>query len=163
MAATPIPYDYGGNVVVQPTTVYVNGDTAGTPQQYAAQASQIVDTGQAAQPAANTKWLPLGVFNVVSGDATSSDDVFQLAVDQKGIVRGNYHNLKSDEVVPINGSVDQKSQRAAWAIGGDKAPVYEAGIGNLTKDTTPILVHLDGGETHQLTLVRMQEPAGGDN
>lgn len=153
-----MPYDYGGNVVVQPSTVYVNGDTAGTPQEYSAQAGQIASAGQADQPASDSKWLPLGVFAVVDGNATSSDDVFQLAVNPQGTIRGNYQNVKSNDVESISGSVDKQSQRAAWTIGEDTTPVYEAGIANMTKDSVPILVHLDGGETHQLTLIRLQDP-----
>ena len=59
---------------------------------------------------------------------------------------------------PLSGSVDKKSQRAAWTIGGDKTPVYEAGIANLTKDATPILIHLGDGQSRQMTLVRLQQP-----
>ncbi|MBX7166170.1 MAG: hypothetical protein K1X74_07455 [Pirellulales bacterium] len=160
LAAQPVPYDYGGNVVIQNDAVYVNGDAAGTPEEYASQATQIAGAGQAAEPPADSKWLPLGVFAVAEGDATSSDDVFQLAINPQGIIRGNYHNLKTDECVPISGSVDQKSQRAAWTIGGDQAPVYETGIANLTKDTASLLVHLADGTSNQLTLIRLQQPAG---
>ena len=159
LAAEPIPYDYGGNVVAQTNTVYVNGDAAGTPQEYANQASQLASTGQAAQPAQDTKWLPLGVFAMVEGNQTSSDYIFQLAVDQQGIIRGNYHNTQTDKVESISGSADKTTQRAAWTIGGHKAPVYEAGIGNLTKDETPILVHLDDGQLRQVALIRLPEPA----
>jgi hypothetical protein len=55
--------------------------------------------------------------------------------------------------------VDKSSQRAAWTIGSDKTPVYEAGIANLTKNSAPILVQLGGGQSHQMTLVRLQPPA----
>ena len=51
-----------------------------------------------AKPAADSKWLPLGVFAVVEGDATSSDDIFQLAVNPQGIVRGNYNNVRTNQV-----------------------------------------------------------------
>ncbi len=158
LSAQPVPYDYGGNVVVQPTSVYVNGDTTGTPQQYSDQASQIAATGESTQPATDSKWLPLGVFALVEGDATTSDDIFQLAVNPQGIIRGNYHNLRSDQVETITGSVDKTTQRAAWTIGGDQIPVYEAGIANLTKDTTPILVHTGNGQSRQVTLIRMEQP-----
>ena len=80
----PASYDYGGNVVVQPDSVYVNGDAVGTPQQYAAQATQIAGTGTA-EPDQASKWLPLGVFAVVEGDSTDSNDIFQLAVNPDGI------------------------------------------------------------------------------
>ena len=161
LAAQPVAYDYGGNVVAQPEAMYVNGDAAGTPQEYADQATQLAAAGQSATPADDTKWLPLGVFAICSGDETSSNDIFQLAVDKQGVIRGNYHNLKSDDMEPINGSVDKKTQRAAWTIGSDQAPVYEAGIANLTKDATPILVHNADGQSTQMTLIRLQEPPAG--
>jgi hypothetical protein len=155
----PVPYDYGGNIVVQPTSVYVNGDSAGTPQQYSDQAIQIAAAGQSTQPAQDSKWLPLGVFALVEGDATTSDDVFQIAVNPQGIIRGNYHNVAASQVDSISGSVDKATQRAAWTIGSDQIPVYEAGVANLTKDTTPILVHTGNGQSRQVTLVRLEQSA----
>jgi len=159
MAAQPVAFDYGGNVVVQNEAVYVNGEAAGTPQQYAAQASQIANAGQTAPPAQDTKWLPLGIFAVVEGNQTNSNDVFQLAVDQQGVIRGNYHNTANNQVEPMAGSVDEQTQRAAWRIGSDQFPVYEAGIANLTKDETPILIHTQDGQTRQLSLIRLPQPA----
>ncbi len=61
-------------------------------------------------------------------------------------------------MMAIAGALDRKSQRVAWTIGEDQLPVYEAGIGNLTKDATPILVHLPNGQPHQMTLIRLAEP-----
>jgi len=55
--------------------------------------------------------------------------------------------------------VDKKTQRAAWTIGGDQLPVYEAGVANLTKDATPLLVHLDNGQSRQVSFIRMEQPA----
>lgn len=159
MGAQPVSYDYGGNVVVQSETVYVNGTAAGTPQEYADQASQLASTGRSAEPAETSKWLPLGVFALVEGDATSSDDLFQLAVNPQGVIRGNYHNLRDDQMEPISGSVDLKTQRAAWTIGKDEVPVYESGIANLTKDATPILVHMGEGQSQQVNLIRVEQPA----
>lgn len=159
MAAQPVPYDYGGNVVVQSDAVYVNGDPAGTTQEYADQAGQLAASGRAAEPADTSKWLPLGVFALVEGDATTSDDIFQLAVNPQGVIRGNYHNTQSDQVEPISGSVDKKTQRAAWTIGKDEVPIYDSGVGNLTKDATPILVHLGDGQTRQVNLIRLEQPA----
>jgi hypothetical protein len=158
LAASAMPYDYGGNVVAQSNAVYVNGDAAGTPQEYANQASQLASTGQSAQPDQDSKWLPLGVFAVVEGDQTTSDDIFQLAVNPQGIIRGNYHNVRSDQVETLSGSVDKTTQRAAWTIGTDQTPVYEAGIANLTKDATPLLVHTGDGQMRQISLIRLQQP-----
>lgn len=159
MDAQPVPYDYGGNVVVQGDSVYVNGDTTGTTQEYADQSSQLAAAGRTVEPAENSKWLPLGVFALVEGDATNSDDVFQITVNPQGIIRGNYHQVSSDQVVKIVGSVDTKTQRASWTIGDDETPVYDAGIANLTKDATPILIHLKDGQTRQMNLVRLEQPA----
>jgi hypothetical protein len=158
LAAVPVPYDYGSNVVVQSNAVYVNGDGAGTPQDYADQASQIAGTGQPASSDDNTKWLPLGVFAIVQGEQTSSNDTFQLAVNAQGVIGGNYHNLQSNDLETLSGSVDKSTQRAAWRIGMDHYPVYEAGIANLTKDATPLLVHTGDGPPHQLSLIRLPPP-----
>ncbi|MBX9653706.1 hypothetical protein K2Y11_08830 [bacterium] len=158
LAAQPNAYDYGSNVVAQPTNVYVNGDSAGTPQEYTQQASQVASAG-AADPSPDSKWLPLGIFAVCATGATTSDDTFQLAVNPDGIIRGNYHNKRNDQVLPITGSVDKNSQKAAWTIGSDKNPVYEAGISNLTKDETTMLVLPGDGTTTQMTLIRLPEPA----
>jgi hypothetical protein len=159
MDAQPVPYDYGGNVVMQGNSVYVNGDATGTAQEYADQSSQLAAAGRTAEPDENSKWLPLGVFALVEGDATNSDDVFQIAVNPQGIIRGNYHQVSSDQVVKIVGSVDKKTQRASWTIGDDETPVYDAGIANLTKDETPILIHLQDGQSRQMNLVRLEQPA----
>jgi hypothetical protein len=157
MAQQPAAYDYGGNVVAQPNAVYVNGDNVGTPQQYADQASGIAASGSA-QPDPNTQWQPLGVFAMVDSGQTSSDDIFQLAVNSQGMLRGNYHYLKDNSVTPLAGAVDPKTQRAAWTIGGDKAPVYEAGIANLTRDQTSMLVHTPDGQQQQFNLIRLPDP-----
>jgi hypothetical protein len=158
MNAQPAPYDYGSNVVVQPGAVYVNGDQVGTPQQFEDQAKQLAAAGQA-QPDAAAQWLPLGVFAVVDANGTGSDHIFQIAVNPQGIIRGNFHDRQKNQVEPISGSVDKNTQRAAWTIGSDQTPVYDAGIANLTTDSTTILVHTGGGQSHQVTLARLQPPA----
>ena len=158
LATSPMSYDYGSNVVAQSNNVYVNGDSAGTPQEYSDQASQLAATGQSGPADDDGKWLPLGVFAIVEGDQTSSNDTFQLAVNSKGVLRGNYHNISSNDVENLSGSVDKTTQRAAWTIGSDKYPVYDAGIANLTKDATPLLVHTAPGQSRQMSLIRLAQP-----
>jgi hypothetical protein len=157
MPAQPATYDYGANVVAQPSGVYVNGEPAGSPQEYAAQAGQIAAAG-AAQPDPNAVWQPLGVFAMVADPQAQPTDLFQLAVNAQGQIRGNYHNVQSNETTPLSGSVDAKTQRAAWTIGGDQLPVYEAGIANLTQDQTAMLLHTPDGQQKQFTLVRLPDP-----
>lgn len=159
-AQTPMYYDYGTSVVYQGDQVYVNGDDVGSSYDYAQQANTIASTGRDADAPKDGKWTSLGVFALVSGQETSSDNTFQLAINQDGVIRGTYYNAPYDTAETVYGSVDQKSQRAAWTIGDDKAPVYEAGLANLTKDETTILVHDENGDSRQQSLVRIQQPGG---
>ena len=78
---------------------------------------------------------------------------------RRRIIRGNYYNALSDANLPVYGSVDQRTQRAAWTIGDRKEPAFEAGIANLTKSETTMLVHLGKGRTQQWTLVRIAASA----
>ena len=83
-----------------------------------------------------------------------------MAINKQGVIRGNYYNALTDSTTPIYGSADKTSQRAAWTVGDKKTPVYEAGIANLTKDETTMLVHFGEGKSQQLTLVRVEKPEG---
>ena len=138
--------------------MYVNGEAVGTTEQYAEQATAIADAGQQAKPPEDEKWQSLGVFAMAQGDETTSYNLFQLAINKDGVIRGNYYNTLTDTPKPVYGSVDQKTQRAAWTVGDRKAPVYEAGIANLTRDETTMLVHFGKDRTQQMTLVRIEAP-----
>ena len=156
--ATPIYYDYGTNVVYEGDNVYINGTDAGTAEQYSEQAANIAAQGTAANPGEAEKWQPLGVFALVQGDETTSNTIFQLAADQNGIIRGNYFDALTDATTPVKGAIDKKTQRAAWTIGDQKNTVFETGVFNLTKDKTPVLVHVGKDRTEQWLLVRLTKP-----
>jgi hypothetical protein len=64
----------------------------------------------------------------------------------------------SDSTLPVFGSVDKKTQRAAWTVGDRKETVYETGVGNLTEAETTMLVHFGKDRTQQWTLIRLEEP-----
>jgi uncharacterized protein (TIGR03000 family) len=155
--AAPIYYDYGNTVVYQNNDVYDNGANVGTAQEYEQQAATIAQQGQQAQPPPDDKWQPLGVFALVQGEDKSSNTMFQLAINPQGIIRGNYYDGLMDSTSTVYGSVDKKTQRAAWTIGDKKTPIFEAGIFNLTKDETPVLVHFGKDKTQQWLLVRVQQ------
>ena len=157
--AEPVYYDYGTNVVYEGDTVYVNGDSVGTQTQYAEQAITLADTGKQAEASKEEEWLPLGVFAMVQGEGANSNDLFQLAVNKAGTIRGNYYNALADTTLPVYGSVDKKTQRAAWTVGDRKEPIYEVGVANLTKSETTMLVHFGKDRTQQWTLVRVEQPA----
>jgi hypothetical protein len=61
----------------------------------------------------------------------------------------------------VEGSVDPKSQRAAWRIGDTTEVVMEAGLYNLTQDEAPLLIHFGKERTERYLLVRLEQPPGG--
>jgi hypothetical protein len=158
----PYTYDYGDNITYQDGSVYYGDQVYATEAQYADQASQIAAAGEQAQPAPDEKWQALGVFAMVQGDETTSNDIFQLAINKDGVLRGNYYNAVADAVTPVTGSLDKKSQRVAWTIGDKKYPVYEAGLFNLSKEETTMLVHVDKDNTQQYKLFRIEQPQEGN-
>ena len=156
---SPVYYNYGDNVTYQDNNVYYGDQVYSTQEVYAQEATQIADGGRQAKPAEDEKWQALGVFAMVKGDETTSNDIFQLALNKDGVLRGNYYNATSDSTQPLYGSLDKKTQRIAWSIGDKKDPVYETGLYNLTQDETTMLVHFGKGRTQQWTLVRIDQSA----
>jgi hypothetical protein len=158
--AQPMYYDYGNNVTYQDNSVYVNGQPAGTSQQYYEQASTIASAGGATADApADGDWLPLGVFALSKSDATKSDVTIQLAINKQGIIRGNSTDTVTNTNKVIQGSVDKQTQKVAFTVGDNSKEVVETGLYNLTKDEAPCLIHFDQDRTEQWLLVRLQKPS----
>src|SRR5262245_9163234 len=157
-ASDPTDYDYGSTVVYQNNNVYVNGQDVGTAQQYAEQATAFATEGQNADAPPTDDWKALGVYALVQGDQKTSNDIFQLAINKAGIIRGNYYDAVMDTTTQVYGSVDKQTQRAAWTIGKKKDRVFEAGIYNLTQPQCPCLLHLGSQQTDQMLLVRIEQP-----
>jgi hypothetical protein len=156
--AEPVVYDYGSNVVYEDNRVFYNGEPVATAEEYATQASDIAAAGQAAKPAESDEWQSLGVFAMVQGDEKEANNIFQIAINKDGVIRGNYYNGLTDLTVPISGSVDKNTRRAAWIVGDKKDTVYETGVANLTQPETSMLVHVGKDRTQQWTLVRLEPP-----
>lgn len=156
--AQPVVYDYGSDLVYEDNRVYYNGEPVATAEEYATQAYDIAASGQVAKPAEQDEWQALGVFAMVQGDEKDANNVFQLAINKDGVIRGNYYNGLTDTTLPVSGSVDRKTQRAAWVVGEKKGTVYETGVGNLSQPETSMLVHFDKDRTQQWTLVRLEAP-----
>jgi hypothetical protein len=157
-AATPIVYDYGNTVVYTDNSVYYNAEPVATAEEYATQAADLAMAGQAARPADTDEWQSLGVFAMLQGDEKDATNLFQIALNKDGVIRGNYYNTLTDSSVPIYGSVDRRTQRAAWIVGEKKDTVYETGVGNLMEPETSMLVHIGKDQTQQWTLVRLEPP-----
>lgn len=157
LPAVPITYDYGTTVVYQNDVVYVNGDQLATADAYAIQAATIADLGREAKPPADDEWQPLGVFGLVQGEETIANNLFELAVNKAGTIRGNYYDALADNNLPVYGSVDRTTQRAAWSVGDKKEVVYEAGLYNLTQPQCTVLIHYGKEKTRQMILVRLEQ------
>jgi len=158
LGAVPIPYNYGTTVVYSGDTVLVNGTSAGTPAEYYQQASNIASVGNDAKLTKEDEWQVLGLYALTKDKEKDATNMLQLAINKDGIVRGNFYNSVSDTTLPVNGSVDKKTQRVAWTVGDNKKTVYEAGIQNLTQEQATCLVHYSDKRTDQLILSRLKEP-----
>jgi hypothetical protein len=159
-ATEPVYYSYGDNVYYQDGSVYYGEQAVATAEQYAAEADAIAASIPNTRPA-EKDWMPLGVFAMTAdGEPTGADPTLflQLAVSKQGIVSGTLQNTATKSVQSIEGMVDNQSQRTAWTASGKTRPVMETGIANLTKDTSPALIHFPDGTTQQWLLVRMEQP-----
>jgi hypothetical protein len=160
-AEEPAYYDYGESVVYSGDTVVLNGETEVPAAEYAQQAITLADAGKASkQEPKPDDFQLLGVFAMVREGDERSTNIFQLGVSKDGLIRGNYYNALTDTTEPVFGSVDKNTQRAAWTVGDRKSPVYEAGLANLTRDKTTMLVHTGKDSRQQFLLIRIPQPEG---
>ncbi len=155
----PVSYSYGANVYYEGDTVYYGENAVASADEYAQQAQAIAASAPQVDDAVD--WMPLGVFAVTQDGQKSGPPptlFLQLAVNKQGIIAGTFQNTATEKSEPIEGMIDQKSQRSAWSIAGKQWPIMETGISNLTQDTTPVLLHFEDGQTQQWLLVRLEEP-----
>lgn len=155
----PAYYNYGSSVYYEDNSVYYGDQVVATADEYYEQATSIAE----AVPEVNdeeAEWLPLGVFALTQPDTETSDRVLQLAVSKEGVIAGTVYNETSDSTHPVEGTVDKKTQRAAWRITDGTNPdlVMETGIYNLTKDETDALLHFGNDQTQNIFMVRLPEP-----
>jgi hypothetical protein len=141
--------------------VVINGRSVGTAEQFSQQADELAETGTAAAASPDDKWLPLGVFALVRNEHQHPQLIMQLAVNQQGILRGNYTDEVTDSTLPVHGAIDRRSQRAAWTVGDNKYSVMEAGLNNLTQSEAPALIHKNG-TTQKWLLVRLSQASQAD-
>lgn len=167
---SPAYYDYGNNITYQDDNVYYGSQPLEPASTYYQQAQSLAVSAPPAPPpakaqtektqgqASTSQWRPFGVFALTTGDQGEGSQLFQLAVDKKGTIRGNYYNALTDETKQVSGAVDKKNMRACWTITGNKNIVYDTGVGNLLKGASPILVHYSKSNTRQCMLIRLKNP-----
>ncbi len=160
----PVYYAYGsgGNVYYENNTVYVDGQAAGTPEQYAQQAMDYVAAAPAPEQVPEEDWLPLGVFALTGEELADSNAMIELAISKEGVIAGTYYNDATGTSRPLKGTFDSKNQRAAvgFADGNNADLVLETGIYNLTQDEAPALLHHGTEESSSVLLVRLPPPEG---
>jgi hypothetical protein len=158
---TPISYNYGVNVTPEGGNVLVDGQNVGTTEEFSQQAADLAEAGSEADTSAS-EWAPLGVFAMVRNERQHPQLIVQMAIDQQGILRGNFTDEAKDQTLPIHGAVDKQTQRAAWTVGGNKQTVMEAGLMDLTESEAPALIHKNGKTDHWI-LVRLEQPSQDGN
>ena len=159
----PIYYTYGsgGSVYYEENVVYVNGEQYASAGDYYQQTTTLAQSApqMTDEQAQEVEWLPLGVFALTTEGVNASNMYLQLAVSKEGIIGGTFYNETTGAVHPVEGMVDQKTQRAAWKAADGTNPdlVMECGIYNLTQDQTDVLVHFGPDETQTWVMVRLDE------
>jgi hypothetical protein len=105
------------------------------------------------------EWLPLGVFALTSEGVNASSMYLQLALSKNRIISGTFYNESTGATHPVEGMVDEPTQRAVWkaADGTNADLVMETGVYNLTQDQAEVLVHFGPEQTQTVLLVRLDE------
>ena len=109
------------------------------------------------------QWMALGVFAVgrENEDNASPRYFLQLAVSKDSYIAGTCFDSVNNQTVPITGSVDKASKRAAWKMADNNDVVMETGIFNLTQDSVPAMIHFGKDKSETRLLVRMEKPPEG--
>ena len=134
-----------------------------TTDEYAAQAQTIASSVPEVAPS-DVEWMPLGVFALSDNDGSAEDSTLfiNLAISKQGIIAGTFQNTATGKSFEVEGTIDQKTQRAAWGPVGESWPIMETGVFNLTENEAGALVHFEDGQTQQWTMFRMDD-AGADS
>jgi hypothetical protein len=162
----PCYWDYGygqdAYVTYYNNTVYVDGQRYATELDYYAQVRNLARSVPplTQDQLAGIEWLPLGVFAVTRPGANQANELVQLAVSKDGILSGTLLNQQTGQARPLQGMVDEATQKAAWTFADSPtdALVIETSLYNLTAPECTALAHLDAVNTEVWQLVRLEQP-----
>ncbi|MBN1393525.1 MAG: hypothetical protein JW959_00640 [Pirellulales bacterium] len=150
-----------------PVLYVYNNDGLEETAVYAEEAAEAENPFAAAEEAADgqtegkeTEWYPLGMYSLVPPGNHDGIAMLQLAVGKDGTIRGTYQDVMTDGVYPLSGSVDKKTQKAAWSLDANKEVVYETGLHNLTEPITALVVRFGDQKKQKWTMnrVEVEEP-----
>jgi hypothetical protein len=107
------------------------------------------------------EWKPLGTFSLGEPGQTQSNMMLQLEINPAGMLHGTYYNQLTMETSQVYGALDKATQRISWTIGTNPSTVFDAGLGDLIKDESSVLVHYSPSNTQKMALTRLKEPPAG--
>jgi hypothetical protein len=160
----PYYWDYGPNgyIYYNNNQVYQNGQPYMAADQYYQQLYSLAHSAPQISPddAAKIEWKPPGAFAITQEGKADGNRMMQLAISKQGVLSGTYYNQQTNATHPLQGMVDQKSQRAAWAFadGTDDQTVMETSIYNLTEPQSTMMTHFGPGQASISQLVRLEQP-----
>ena len=111
---------------------------------------------QTAATVADSDWLPLGVFAVTPPENAKLHTYQQLAVDRKGVIKGNFYDAISGTNQPIEGTVDRTTLMASWTVGTNGSR-FTAPMRAFTSEPRTVSVASDG-QSQSLAMMPMQRP-----
>jgi hypothetical protein len=161
---TPYYWDYGPGeyIYCNGGNVYVNGRLYEPVPVYYAQTVRLIDQAPLLDEdaAADADWMPLGVFAVTPDGENQPSVIMQLAITKNGILGGTATDQQAGTSFNIQGTVDQKTQRAVWSYvdAGNHRIVMESSVNNLTQDESTGLIHYSANDQRVVEFVRMPEP-----
>jgi hypothetical protein len=117
--------------------------------------------GQPMAAAASGDWQPLGTFNLAEAGQTQSNMVLQMEINKDGVLHGTYFNQLTMESAQVYGALDKATQRVSWTLGTNPSTVFDAGLGDLMKEDSSVLVHYSPTNTQRMALIRLKEPPAG--
>ena len=79
----------------------------------------------------------------------------ELFVSDGGQLRGTFVILENDETESIQGALNKRNQRIAWAI-GDKTLVFDSGLYDLSRGSCTVLVHGQEGQAEIWRMVSVE-------
>ncbi len=153
----PFKYSSDRNLVFKNDMVYVNRRPVSSYDDYVQSARELAQPIPQ-QAGKSQGWYPLGTFAISSDPKTKvATHAIQLAMDNLGNIAGVCVNWPEGQALPVRGSVDPISKRAAFSIGGVNTALVDTGIANLTEPYTRVWAHLSNSHSQTWLLTRLRD------
>lgn len=156
-------WDYGPGeyIYCRDNVIYVNGRWYAPAPVFYERTVRLVEEAPdlTAEKAAQLEWLPLGVFAVSHDGEAKVEVLVQLAVTPDGVIGGTAFDQSTGAAYPIEGVVEQKTQRTVWSFTKDgRRVLMETSLFNLTQPEATGLVHYGPDDIRVIQLVRLEAP-----